>query len=308
MWKRIAVMAVGMVLAATGLARAAEPLVDSAWVEANIGKPGVVFVDLRGKTDYLKGHVPGAVHTNYGKDGWRVAKDGVIGLMGDPDKLGVLIGGLGIDNATHVVLMPPGANSSDMGTGTRIYWTFKVLGHDNVSILNGGMAAYAAMDPKTKQPLHPLDKGMVKPDAKTFSVNLRPDMIPSRADVKMAMDKGVTLVDNRTADQYLGVNRHPKSKASGTIPGAKNLPQSWTTVNGQGTFRSKGELEALYAAAGVPTSGEQISFCNTGHWASIGWFTASEILGNKDAKMYDGSMVDWTADANDPVEQKIKTQ
>jgi len=72
-------------------------------------------------------------------------------------------------------------------------------------------------------------------------------------------------------------------------------------------FRSKDTIAKLYQAAGVPTSGEQISFCNTGHWASIGWFASSEILGNKDAKMYDGSMTGWTA-AKMPMEAKIKVQ
>ncbi|MGH6815294.1 MAG: sulfurtransferase, partial [Hyphomicrobiaceae bacterium] len=46
--------------------------------------------------------------------------------------------------------------------------------------------------------------------------------------------------------------------------------------------------------------------CSTGHWASLGWFVSSEILGNKDAKMYPGSMAEWTADAGRPVEQKVK--
>ena len=83
------------------------------------------------------------------------------------------------------------------------------------------------------------------------------------------------------------------------------LPENWLTQNGGGTFRPKTELEQLYAVAGVPTSGEQISFCNTGHWASLGWFTSHEILGDKQAKMYDGSMLEWTADKGLPIEQKV---
>lgn len=305
-WLSIAFAA--MIVFTVNSATAAEPLVDVEWVKANSTKSGVVVVDARGKSDYLRGHIPGAVNTDYGKDGWRVGKDGVPGLFPeDTSKLGALIGGLGIDNSTHVVLVAPGNSSSDMGTATRMYWTFKALGHDNVSILNGGMNAYLAAQDKKGNPTNPLDKGAANVSAKTFNISLRQDMIPTTDDVKAALDKGVVMVDNRTADQYMGVNRHGKAKANGTVPGAINLPQSWMTENGGGMFRSKDTIAQLYKAAGVPTSGEQISFCNTGHWASIGWFASSEILGNKDAKMYDASMTGWTA-AKMPVEAKIQVK
>ena len=287
---------------------AADPLVDVAWLKDNLGAEGMVVIDARGSTDYLRGHIPGAVNTNYGKDGWRVKVDGVPGVFPpDPTKLGELIGNLGIDNDTHVVLVAPGNSSSDMGTATRMYWTFQVLGHDNVSVLNGGMAAYLAEVDADKNPVNPLDKGAADVTAATFTVALREEMLLDEADVSAAMDAGAFMVDNRTADQYLGVNRHGKAKASGTIPGATNLPQSWMTNNGGGTFRDAGTLAKLYEAAGVPTEGDQVSFCNTGHWASIGWFVSSEILGNKDAQLYDASMTGWTA-ADMPMEQQIAAE
>lgn len=299
-----ATLAAGLALASPAVA--ADPLVSVDWVKSNAGQDDVVVVDLRGKTDYLRGHIPGAVHTNYGKDGWRVAKDGIVGLFPeDTAKLEQLIGGLGIDNDTHVVLVPPGASSSDMGIGTRIYWTFKVLGHDEVSILNGGMAAYLAEADKKGKPVNPLEKGAAEPKAASFTADLREDMLIDAEEMKAMMDGGAVLVDNRTHDQYLGINQHPKSKAAGTIPGAINLPQNWLTQNGGGTFRDADTIRKLYAYAGVPVQGEQVTFCNTGHWASIGWFVSSEILGNKQTKMYDGSMVDWTAKGM-PMERKAK--
>ena len=111
--------------------------------------------------------------------------------------------------------------------------------------------------------------------------------------------------DHRPADQYMGVNRHPKAKSGGTIPGSLNVPNNWVTENGGGMFRSKDTIAMLYKAAGVPTSGEQINFCNTGHWASVGWFASSEILGNKSAKMYDASMLGWISKKM-PMEAKVK--
>lgn len=289
-------------------ALAADPLVDVDWVKANTGAEGVVFLDSRGSTDYLRGHIPGAVNTNYGKDGWRVKADGVPGMFpADPTDLAAHIGSLGIGNDTHVVLVPAGASSSEMGTATRIYWSFKVMGHDNVSILNGGMNAYLAETDGDGNPVNPLEKGAAEATPATFTVALREDMLLDEADVQAALDAGALAVDNRTADQFLGVNRHGASKASGTIPTAVNLPQSWMTENGGGTFRDTETLAKLYDAAGVPTSGDQVTFCNTGHWASVGWFVSSEILGNKEARMYDGSMTAWTA-AGMPMEQAIAAQ
>ncbi len=291
-----------------GSASAANPLVDVNWVKANIGKPNVVFLDTRGegRADYIRAHIPGAIYTDYGKDGWRAKdKNGTPAMLPETPAIEKLIGGLGIGNKTHVVIVPSGTNALDMGTAARIYWTFKAMGHDEVSILNGGWLAYAVVDEKTKQPVNPVETGNNTPKATTFKANVRTDMIPTKGDVKKALDAKTPLVDHRPADFYLGVTQHPLTKRTGTIPGAKNLPEAWITENNSGKFRDKGALEKLYSAAGVPTSGDQIAFCNTGHWAALGWFASSEIIGNKKTKMYDGSMVEWANDPNLPIEAKI---
>ncbi len=297
----------GSTIIMTGSAWAAQPLVDVEWVKANSGKDNVVFIDFRGKADYLRAHIPGAVHSQYGgpKSQWRITRDGVPGILKDPAEIGVHLGNLGIGNDTHVVLVPVGRSSSDMGVGTRAYWTLQLLGHDNISILDGGMTAYLKAVDANKKPVNPLEKGAASPAAKTFTVNLRQEMLLSADDVEALSKAGTVRVDNRTADQYAGVNKHGKAKAAGTIPGAINISQNWMTKNGRGTFRSADVLKKLYSAAGVPTSGEQVSFCNTGHWASVGWFVSHEILGNKQARMYDGSMTDWTIKGK-MVEQKVK--
>lgn len=289
-------------LLAARMASAADPLVDVAWVKANLGKPGVVILDVQTPTDFLRGHIPGAVNTDFDKSGWREERaDKVPDMLPEKlDKLAAHIGGLGIDNATHVVLVPPGKNYGDMGWGTRNYWTFKVLGHDKVSILNGGMAAWA------KDKANPLEAGAAKPVAKTFNVSLRKEMLAGVEDVKAAKAKGVLLVDSRPEDQFMGINRNPKASMNGTLESAKNLPTGWTTENAGGLFRPKAQLEQLYKVANVPTSGEQINFCNTGHLASIGWFVSSELMGNKKARLYDGSMVEWTLIKAGPVDQKVK--
>lgn len=296
-----------------GAARAAEPLVDVAWVKANLGAPGVVFLDVRGplggasKAHYLQAHIPGAIYSDYLKDGWRTKdKNGTVGMLPPAERLEKLIGGLGVGNDSHVVVVANGTSALDMGTATRIYWTFKVLGHDGVSVLDGGMAAYLRARDKNKKPINPLEAGEVKRAPTTFKAALRPELLATREQVRQALGTATILVDNRPNNQYLGVNKSGPAKRYGTLPGARNLPENWVTVNNGGSFRDRATLEKLYAAAGVPTRGAQINFCNTGHWASLGWFVSHELLGNSEARVYDGSMVEWSADTSAPMERRVQ--
>lgn len=285
---------------------AADPLVDVNWIKQHSCDEGVRVLDIRNpldgasRTDYLKGHIPCAVYTDYLEGGWRTEVKKVPGQLPPTANIAKLIGDLGIDNDTHVVIYHHGKSAVDLGSATRVYWTLKALGHDEVSILNGGFLAYAA-DEKNK-----IEKGNNKPEPKTFNVNLRKEMIVTAENVKAALGDGTTqLVDMRPRHQFIGINRHPKSKRNGTIPGSMNLPESWMTTNGGGSLRAKDELAKLYDLAKVDPQGQQINFCNTGHWASLGWFVASEVMGNEEARMYDGSMVEWTADPELPMVSEV---
>lgn len=293
-------------------ASAADPLVSVDWLKANLGKPGMVLLDVtsgggRKKSDFIEAHIPGSVFTDYAKGGWREKNtSGVNGMLPAPEKLAKVIGAHGIDNASHVVVIPMGARAQDVGAATRVYWTFKVLGHDNVSILDGGFVAWTKdVDKETKKPVNPLESGEGAVEAKSFEVKLRPQMIVGKEQVLAAMADKQPLVDNRPNDFFIGINKSPDAKISGTIPGSTNLPESWLTDNNGGKFRTPQQLAKLYQTAGVATSGKQINFCNTGHWASLGWFVSSEIMGNKDAQMYDGSMAEWTQDASAPLERTV---
>ena len=305
----VAMTAALAVMVITSVTQASQPLVDSNWVKANIDKSDVVFLDVRGKLagqskkHYLHSHIPGAIWTNYLADGWRIKnKNNIVGMLPSKVQLEKLIGGLGIDNNDHVVIIPGGTKALDIGTATRIYWTFKMLGHDSVSILDGGMVAYTReRNKETKKPVNPLQAGDVKVISKTYTARaFRTEMIATKSDVLSATTSGI-LIDNRPNNQFLGLQKHGLAKRYGTVPNAKNLPENWMTQNGGGTFRDTKSLRSLYAHAGVPAEGKQINFCNTGHWASLGWFVSSELLGNKDATMYDGSMVEWAADDTLPI-------
>lgn len=300
---KLAILTLFLVAFATP-AMAAEPLVDTGWVKNNLGKPGIVFLDVTSNpAAYAKGHVPGAVFTHYSKDKWRVdtKKNGhkVSGVLPPVDHMEKLIGRLGIGNDDHVVIIPAGAGAAEMGTATRIYWTFAVLGHDNVSIMNGGMAAWLA------DKANPLDATAGKPAPKTFTAQFRDDLIATTDEVKAALKDGTTLIDSRPVPQNLGIMKSGSVRAFGTIPGAISVPSEYMTVNNGGLIRDKTAIGKLYELSKAPTEGKAITFCNTGHWASLGWFAQYAVLGNKNTQMYDGSLSEWTTQDNAPMERKV---
>ena len=176
-----------------------------------------------------------------------------------------------------------------------------MLGHDRVSIINGGMNAYK----KAKKPSYPLETGENTPLAKTFRSDFRQDWVLSKAQVKQVLDAGAVFVDRRSGDQFYSLNKHPKAKRLRAITGAVNVPQDWLTVGGKGTFRNKKDLRKIMVAQGVPSSGTVIIYCNSEQSASIDWFVLSKLLANNKARMYDGSMIAWSADPDMPMEQRI---
>jgi thiosulfate/3-mercaptopyruvate sulfurtransferase len=276
------------------------PLVDAKWLSEHLDE--VVVLDIRAGgaggaagAAYEVGHVPGAVHSPYGRDPWRVTRDGVPGMLPPVEDLERLIGGLGISNHDYVVIVPAGANAAEFGTATRIYWEFKVLGHDRVSILNGGYAAWEAAG-------YPVETERSVREPATFEARFRPELVADKEDVLAAIEKGIPLIDARSVDYYRGVKKSRVAARYGTIAGAKNVPQDRLTVENGGTFVDAAAVAQLWQEAGLPTEGEQIVFCNTGHLASLGWFAGYELLGNKEVKLYDGSLAEWSVDPELPMD------
>ena len=290
-------------LAGLSAASFAQPLVDARWVADNLDNDQVVLIDLRNKIDegsyetYLEGHIPSSLHSDYLKDGWRVGRDDVVGLLPTEAQFEALARKLGVSDDSHVVLIPAGVSSTDFGSSARAYWTFKVFGHDKVSILNGGYAAWVAAFPDRIEQGAP-----VAPAAGNFTARFQPQGYISTEQVAalVGTEGSATLLDGRNEPQYYGEAKHPKATTPGRIPGAQLLFQETAYDTQNNRLKSADELQSLYAEvkAGQPV----VSYCNTGHWAATNWFVLSEVLGRKDVKLYDGSMVEWTANANNPLD------
>ena len=277
-----------------------QPLVDTQWAKDHLSDDRIVFIDLRNKIDggnyetWLEGHVPGSVHSDYLNAGWRVGRDDVVGLLPTEADFSALAQKLGVSADSHVVLIPAGVNSTDFGSAARAYWTFKVFGHEAVSILDGGYARWAKDFPNL------IEQGArVAPVSGNFVARFDDAAYASTTGVQAVLGKDdVLLLDARTEEQFIGEAKHGKALQAGHIPGAVLQSQADAYNASTNQLKSVAELTQIYAEhADKPI----ISYCNTGHWAATNWFVLSEVLGRKDVKLYDGSMVEWTANSENPL-------
>jgi thiosulfate/3-mercaptopyruvate sulfurtransferase len=286
--------------ATPGLAAPAEPLVTPQWLARHKQDADLVVLDIRSALDgggtkaYEPAHIPGSVHTDYDKGAWRVNRNGVPFMLPSAPELDALIGDLGIDETSRVVVVPAGVSQTDFSAAARVYWTLKVVGVPSVSILDGGVAAWKAAG-------YPLKGGSEEPSPKIFNATIDTSMIAGLPDVQKAVQtKNATLIDARTPELFSGKEKAPQIAAYGHIPGAVDVDSGGFYDVATNRLKPKVELAAI--AASIPRDKPAISYCNTGHWAATDWFVLHEILGYKSVRLYDGSMVEWAADAKRPVE------
>lgn len=299
---RLASLATAVLLAVAPVAAQASditPLVTAEWLKAHAGDDNLVILDIR---DDIEGtdlgelpYIANAVVAPYGSAGWRTEVEGVPGQIPPVEQVASLIGGLGIDGDDHVVIVPWGTDSSEFGGATRVYWTFKYLGHDAVSILDGGWRQYDAQGGDRVAEA-------ATPEATTFPYNVREELRATTADVEAALAAGTKLIDGRPRAQFLGEAKSPVARVAGTIPGALNLENSALYSAEYASFAQPETIAALAEGLGLGAEEENVVFCNTGHWASVVWFALHEVAGNKNTAMYDGSMAEWTADPARPIQ------
>ncbi len=277
-----------------------KPLVDAAWLSDHLADKSLVVIDIRDVTKagdpYAAGHIPGAINARYSESGWRASVDGAPGKLPPKEQIEKTIADLGINNESHVVVVSAGTDASEFGGATRVYWTFKVLGHDAVSVLDGG---YAAWNKAGKE----LSKDPVKLDHGDFKANFRPELRAEVQQVKDAIASDTNLIDARSVAQFIGKEKTSTVKSLGTVPTAVNVNFDKFYHADKPAFASAAEIGELVKAAKVSDDNGSgiITFCNTGHLASIAWFGLSEVDGLKNVRLYDGSMSEWTIDPSRPV-------
>lgn len=198
----------------------------------------------------------------------------------------------GMEADKPIVLVPMGTEVADLDDALRVYWQLKVYGEDRIAVLDGGMAAWLLEGRSFSSEPAPALSGNWRAVADR-SAHYFAD---SEAVAAAIADKSATLVDARDLRQYHGLAKRDYVYAYGHLPGAKVLPPDLLTkaAGGAVKLQSPATYRGLLAAQGIDPAKASISYCNSGHLSSGPWFVMSELLGVKGARLYDGSLHQWT--------------
>jgi thiosulfate/3-mercaptopyruvate sulfurtransferase len=268
-------------------------LVDAAWVQAHQDDPGVVLVEVDEDTSaYHKGHIRNAIKLDWKKD----LQDPVRRDFVDKAGFEALLSERGIGNDDTVVLY--GGNNNWFAAYA--YWYFKLYGHRNVKLLDGGRKKWEldSRELVTEVPQRP---------ATQYTASDADTSIRAMRDEVVAAIGRRNLVDVRSPDEFSGKLLAPahlpqeSAQRPGHIPTARNIPWS-KAANEDGTFRSDDELRDLYRDAGVDFGQDTIAYCRIGERSAHTWFVLHELLGQPSVKNYDGSWTEYGSLVGVPIE------
>jgi thiosulfate/3-mercaptopyruvate sulfurtransferase len=279
-----------------------EPLVAPQWLAEHLGDRDLLILDIRsvvdggGRAAYEAAHIPGAIYTDYAKDGWRVTKGMASGLLPDHAALAALLGSVGLTPRHHAIIVSAGTTAGDFSAAARVYWTLKIAGHAKTSILAGGMVGWR------RDPARAIETGPppAPVSAAPYPLKLAGEL---RAEIDAVADAvasgNAVLLDSRATNFFEGGAKSPQALRPGRLPGAIQLDHALAFDAAAMELKPKAELEKLFGAiAQKPV----INYCNTGHQAATNWFVLSELLGRHGISLYDGSMSEWTEEPSRPVE------
>ena len=276
------------------------PLVDKDWLKNKICKDNIKIIEVhRSKKEYEIAHIPCSIYTNFYTDGWRETRNSIPLLMPSINSLEILIGSLGISSSDHIVIVASGSGKYDAAEAAALYFTFKYLGHKNISILDGGLKSWKEdWDNDT-------ETGFILPEEKIYKSIPNKTILASKDDVLEVTNKSGYLIDARTSALYMGINTSMPAIRSGTIPNAVNIPNDWLLINDSLFFQKKNDLERIFEFNGISKKNGQISFCNAGLESALSWFVMSEILNFPNNKLYESSLAEWSKEMSLPMIDKI---
>lgn len=269
-----------------------EVLVDTQWLQEHLTDPNLRILEVDMSPDlYKDAHLPGAVF-------WSIFDDLLLPNLGqnlDAIAFQWLLSRSGITPETMVI-----AYGSYPGTGAWIFWLFKLFGHDNIRVLNGGYQTWKAEN----RPLA-AELSTVSPVPEK-AVALNPDLRVLKEEVQTAIDHPNTaLLDVRTLEEFQGkifLNQPPTgNERGGHIPGAIHI-EHLEALNPDGTFKSFEELQKLYGEKGIIRDREIFPYCAIGGRSAFVWFVLKYLLGYPRVRNYDGSWNEWSRISELPVE------
>jgi thiosulfate/3-mercaptopyruvate sulfurtransferase len=260
-----------------------EVVVTDSWLAENLASVKVVECD-EDILLYETGHISTAVkldwHTELNHPASRDYLDG--------ESFAKLMNEKGISRADTLVLYGDKSN----WWATYAFWVFKLFGHQDVRMLDGGRAKWISAG-------HELTKDLPEVSSADYPVVERDDSTIRAFRDEVLEKLGAPLIDVRSFPEYTGEKLHmpdyPNEGASrgGHIPTAASIPWS-KAIQEDETFRTLAELEEIYFKnTGFDRESDFIAYCRIGERSSHSWFVLKYLLGVKNVKNYDGSWTEW---------------
>lgn len=274
-----------------------DPMVSTDWLASRLDQEDLVVLDATwfmppttrdADAEYAEKHIPGAVHFDIDKVADHSSP--LPHMLPEPADFAIAVRRMGVQPTTRVVVYDgPGLFSAP-----RVWWMFRVMGHENVAVLDGGMAKWVAEG-------RPVEAGWIQKPHGEFKAHFDADLVRNLEQVRTALKKGSEqLLDARAAGRFTGETPEPREGLrSGHMPGAHNLP--WASlVMPDGTLAPKEQLETAFAGAGIDLGKPIVTTCGSGVSAAI-LSLALARLGQWRVPVYDGSWTEWGGRSDTPV-------
>jgi thiosulfate/3-mercaptopyruvate sulfurtransferase len=271
-------------------------LVGTDWVATHGGDGNVRLVEVDVDTAaYDTGHIAGAIGWHWQRDlQQRPVRD-----IPTKEEWEALLSRSGIDGDTLVVLYGDNHN----WFAAYAYWLFKVYGHEDVCLMNGGRQRWI-------DEARPVTQDIPAVAPTSYRASDRDRRLRAYRDDVTATIGGtsVALVDVRSPKEYSGELLAPENlpqegaQRGGHIPGAQSIPWA-SAVAADGTFKSAEELQALYGGKGITADKPTIAYCRIGERSAHTWFVLTELLGYPNVRNYDGSWTEWGSLIGAPIER-----
>jgi thiosulfate/3-mercaptopyruvate sulfurtransferase len=272
-------------------------VVSTEWLAARLAAPDIAILDAswhlpssgrNAKAEFMEERIPGAQFFDI--DEIADTSSPLPHMLPSAEKFSSRVRKLGIGDGKKVICY----DTVGLFSAARAWWMFRVFGHDDVAILDGGFPRWkaqgrpiAAAPPQEAQERH-------------FTARFRSMMVRDKADVRQAVAGGVAVADARSPSRFRGEEPEPRKEVrGGHIPGAKNVHYA-TLLNADGTLKSAEKIAKIFAEAGIDVANPVITSCGSGVTAAI-LALGLTLVGAKDHALYDGSWTEWGSDLSLPV-------